>query len=1080
MNLALFSIKRPIFISSIITLIIFTGWISLSRLGVDLFPDVNIPVVTVNTVYRGAGPEEIETLISKPIEEELSSISGLKKLTSRNQEGFSLVVAEFHLSTDIKDAEQQVRNKVARTRRLLPSDIEEPLIIRFDPADQPVIRYSLFADLPPAELYELAKEEIKPQIEQVNNVGAVKLIGGVKREIQIELDRNKLNQYQMASVLLTNQLKNYGMNVPLGKHESGTKETSFRTLGRFESTSQIENALVYFGGEFGNAISVKMLGRVIDGTEDPTSICYLYAPFESKDKKQTTESTSIFDKIKNRNQPEEKIDRTTKTALFIDVMKQSGTNTIKVVDDVKVKIDKINANISNKKGSPRLSLVRDGSVWIKKNVGDVTESIIIGIILTVIVVYFFLGNVRSTIITGLALPNSLLGAFVIMYVMDFTINIMTLLALSISVGLLVDDAIVVRENIFRKLEEGMSPARAAEEGTNEVALAVIATSATVIAVFFPVGFLSGIVGQFFKQFGLTVVFAMLVSLFDALTIAPMLSAYFAGNVHAKPNRVIIAFNKFQSWLERMYGYVMKFCLRFPWLVLISTIIIFVMSILSLKFVKKTFLPPSDQGEFLVSLELPPDYSLSGTEKVVKDVQQKLMSILEVDKLAIVVGNTEGQSNVASIGVALVDSSKRKKDTTQVKEDTRKIMKEFQFAKPSVDDYSMVGGGVQYPFNLSIMGDDLKALDEFSAKLVQQLKTIPDLIDVEREFQTGKPEFQIKFDPAELQSVGVTPVIAGMELRNHVAGSIIGKLYDKGLEYDIRMRLKADQRNLQSAYKETRVPNTSFRMIPLSAISKGFEAEGPVKIIRQNRSRVIQIHANLSANGAVGNATDAAVKILTGELKPPTGIRYVFFGQAEDMKELFENIILAFGIALLFIYLVLASLYESFITPISILVAIPPAISGAFFALAIFKDTLNIFSMIGIILLMGLVTKNSILLVDYAVMEIGKGVSRNDAIYKAGLLRLRPILMTSLAMIAGTLPIALGLGEIGKQRTAMGIAIIGGLIVSTVLSLVVVPAIFGYVDIFREWLESKFRNQYEEKKIEKISVVDDLEMIDPDK
>lgn len=1046
MSIASGSIKRPIFVTSVVLIIIFTGLFSLMRLGVDLFPDVNFPFVVVNTVYAGAGPEEVENLIARPLEEEFSSIQGVKRITSRSQEGFGAVFVEFYLSTDIKYAEQQVRNKVARIRRNLPSSIEEPIIIRFDPADQPIVRYALFADLPAAQLYELAKERIKPRLEQVSDVGSVGLIGGVKREIQVEIDRNRLNAAQLSAVAIGQSLRNYGLNVPVGKFESGSSETSFRTIGQFDTLRQIEDVTVSFGGEVGNSTTLRSVATVRDGTEDPRNICELWAPVKEQP------PHGLF----SRKQDNSKVERKNEAALFIDIYKQSGSNTVAVADGVRARVDKLNELLKDEPGKPRLVMVRDGSRWIRANVEDVGFAIVFGIFLTVIVVYLFLGNIRSTIITGLALPNSLLGAFILMYIMGFTINVMTLLALSLAIGLLVDDAIVVRENIFRKMEQGVPPVEAAERGTSEVTLAVVATTATVIAVFLPIGFLSGIVGQFFKQFGLTVCFAMIISLFDALTIAPMLSAYFGGRAHGQPNIVIRGFRRFQDMLERVYVSVMEFGFARPWAIMLATGIVFFGSFGTLAFVKKTFLPPNDQGEFLVSLQLPPGTALKGSYDAALKIRAKLQEIPEMNMIAMTVGNTEGEANVATLGVALVHYTQRNRSTQVIQAQIREMLKPYAEWKPSVNEYSAVGGGVQYPFNLNIMGDDFNTLEPYAREVVERLKKSEDLIDVSMDYRAGKPEFRVEFDPARMQTVGVTPVIAGAELRYHIAGEVVGKLRERGYEYDIRMRLRPDQRNLRSAYAQTRVPNSQFRMIPLSAIAKGREALGPEKIIRQDRSRVIQIHANLAPGGAIDNATEYAKKILNKDIPKPQGTNFLFWGQAEDFKELMANIGIAFGFALLFIYLVLASLYESFITPITILISIPPAMSGAFLALFIFGEMLNLFSMIGLILLMGLVTKNSILLVDYALEGIRAGLSREEAILDAGKTRLRPILMTSLAMIAGTMPIALGIGEASKSRTAMGIAIIGGIVVSTLLTLIVVPTVFGFFERFRVWIEGKFR------------------------
>ncbi|WP_033109940.1 efflux RND transporter permease subunit [Leptospira interrogans] len=1064
MNIAHLSIKRPIFICSIVLLMLLTGWVAMGRMGVDLFPDVNIPVVSVATIYPGAGPEEIEELISKPLEEELSSISGLKKISSRNQEGVSVVFGEFTLDTDIKYAEQQFRDKVGLVKPKLPTGIKEPKVVRFDPADQPIVRLALFADLDQAKLYDLAKETVKARLEQVQGVGSVKLIGGTRREIQIELDRNKLISYQMPTVVIANRLKTAGLNVPVGKFESGSKETSYRTLGRYESLSQIENTIVSFSGEVGNAVLIKQLGTVRDGTEDEETIGYLWASQGEGVEEKVSFLTKIGNFFKGKKENSATAIKETKPALFIDVYKQSGANTVSVADEVLKRIGKLNEGIQNLEGKPKIRLIRDGSKWIRYNVKDVTEAIVIGILLAVITVYFFLGNFRSTVITGLALPNSMLGAFVLMWTMGFTINVMTLLALSLAVGLLVDDAIVVRENIFRKLEEGKGVMEAAETGTTEVTLAVIGTSLTVIAVFLPVGFLSGIVGQFFKQFGLTVVFAMLISLFDGLAVAPMLSAYFAGKIdhNAKPNKAVELFDKFQTWLERQYGKVMKVALKRPGIVLLLSLGIFILSILSLKLVKGTFLPANDQGEFLVTLDLPPGTSLNGTKQVADQVLEVLKKIPEMEMIAVTIGKPDGgEPNAGTLAITLVDSKKRKLTTTQVKDQIRELLKPFEYARPAVSDYSAVGGGIQYPFQLVIKGENLGEMEAYSKKVLTKLKSLSDLADLDTDYRAGKPEYQIHLDNMKMQLVGVLPGVAGSELRYQIAGDEVSKFYDRGIEYVVKMRLRPDQRNLRMAYDQTKVPNIANKLIPLSAISVGKETAGPSRINRIDRARTIVINANLAPGGAVQDATRIADEILRKELPPPPGIRYNFQGQSEDFKELLANIVLAFGLALVFIYLVLASLYESFITPVTILFAIPPAISGAFFALALTREMLNLFSMIGLILLMGLVAKNSILLVDYAMQAIReKGMSRNDAIYEAGLVRLRPILMTSLAMIMGTVPIALGFGEAAKSRTAMGIAIIGGLILSTVVTLVVVPSIFGFIDRFREWIESKFRPEYD--------------------
>lgn len=1058
-NIATFSIKRPIFITSIVLLLIFVGLISFQRLGVDMFPNVDVPVVAVTTTYKGASSEEIENLVSKPMEDEFSSVSGLKKITSTNREGVSVIVAEFTLDTDSKYAEQQMRDKLALVKPKLPDDIDEPTFQVFDPSNTPVLRLGLQADLPPAELYDLAKETIKPMLEQINNIGAAKIIGGTRREIQIELDRNRLNSYSIPAFTVANQIKSSGADVPVGKYDRGPTETVFRSVGEYTTLRQIENSLVSFSGDIDNSIAVKHLGTVRDGTEDAKNIAYIYYPEETKDSKEG-----------NRKYSEDS--KKSRQGLFIDIYKQSGSNTVAVSDAVIKKLETINRLIGSKKGNPKVLKLYDNAKGIRANVAEVKFSIIIGIILAVVVVYLFLGNLRSTIITTIAIPNSLLGAFILMYMMGFTINIMTLMALSLTVGLLVDDAIVVRENIFRKLETGLHSFTAAEYGTKEVMLAVIATTLTIIAVFFPIGFLQGMVGRFFKEFGFTVVFAMIISLFDALAVAPFLSAYFAGEAKKATNFVVQGFERGQQRIEHYYGMIINFSINKPLAVIGITSLVFILSMGAFKGVKKTFMPDSDFGEFIVSIELPPETSLDGTREVIKKIEEKIKTTPNLRYMTSVSGGDQGESNLGTISIFMVPREERTFDTNEMKQQVRAALKDFAYAKPKVNNFQLIG--YPYPFYLVISGDNLDEIEAYSNKLMPLIKKIPELTEVNSSSEAGKPEYHITLDTEKMHRLGVLPKVAGAELRYHVAGEVVGKLHQNDIRYDIRLRLRPEQRNLITAYRETKVPNVSMKMIPVSTISKGEPKKGPTQILRLNRSRNVQIYANLVPGGAIGNATEMAIKIIEKEAPPPKGITYSFIGQGEDFKDLVSNIMLAFLLSLVFIYLVLASLYESFITPVTILLALPPALSGAFIALFVMGEYFNMFSMIGVVMLMGIVTKNSILLVDFALDGVRSGLTRKEAIERAGKIRLRPILMTTVAMIAGTFPLALGIGEAAKFRSAMGVAIIGGLIVSTLITLVVVPAVFEYIDIFREWVESKFRPANIPKEYLYHSISDDIE------
>lgn len=1027
MSLANISIKRPVFLTAVIILMLTVGYLSLKKLPVDLFPNVEFPVVTVTTIYQGAGPKEIETQISKVLEEELSGISGIKAVRSVSREGASVVVIEFTLETDIKYAEQQVRDRVSTAKRKLPTDVKEPTIRRISPSDQPIVTVTLTADLPTAKLFDLADQVIRPKLEQVPEIGLVSVIGGRKREVHVNLDRHALKEYEVSASMVAQRIEATGQNIPVGKNDRGEKEMSMRAVGEFKSISDLNETVVNF---LGNDIPIALnkIATVEDSLEDEAARTYYNGQ---------------------------------KTLMFM-IYKQSGANTINVTKNLQKSLAKIQTTLESSPGKPKLTMVRETAHIIEANVDDVQESIFIGIALTIIVVFFFLGSARSTLITGLALPNSLMGAFILMAWAGFTINTMSLLALSLAVGLLVDDAIVVRENIFRHSAMGKTAKQAAIDGTAEVSLAVIATTMTVIAVFGPIGFLQGIVGQFFKEFGLSICFAMAISLFDALTIAPMMSAYFGGSHNVKRSGIskytigylLDGFELFQQFLERVYGAILRGCMRHPFITLFISVAVFVGSIVAAKYVPKTFLSPQDNGEFQISLDLPPGTSLERMDQVAKQIDEKLRAHKEVMTSLLTVGNSDGQSNVADFYVLLVGAKQRSMNTSQFKDIMRNELKEFSAANPVVKDIDMMGGGWR-PFNVNIVGSDLDQIEKYSNMLLAKIKDHPALKDVDTSHRPGKPETQFVIDRNKAQRLGVAPNVAGFELRTLVEGTTPAVYRENGREFDIRVRLKDNQRDLGQAFNDTYVPNINGRIVRLSSVADKVETTSPAGINRQDRGRYIQISADIAPNGPGMSGAMIDIKnILENEIKLPEDMRYQFVGQAESFQELITNMIIAVILSIVFIYLVLASLYESFVTPFTIMLVLPLAVSGALYALLVMHSSLDLFAMIGCILLMGIATKNSILLVDYANQKVSEGMDRNEAMMEAGKTRLRPILMTSVALIAGMLPVAIGLNEASKQRTTMGIAVIGGLISSTLLSLVVVPASYSYIDRFRVWISDK--------------------------
>ena len=1028
MSIASVSIKRPIFMTSVMIAIMIAGWAAFKSMSVDLFPDVSIPVVTVQTVYPGAGPAEIETLVSRPIEENISTIAGIKRLTSRNFEGMSLVIVEFESSVDAKYAEQQVRDKINIAEGDLPDGTEDSIITKFDPSDSPILFVTLAADLGDAELFDLADEVIKPRFEQVKNVGSIDLFGGREREIHVVLDRNKLREREISVSQVAAQVNVSGENIPSGKVSRGAHELVFRGLGEFTSVPEIEDTLVNL---WGNEVPTRVadVGEVLDTLKD--------------------ETTRGFSKGRK--------------VILLKVFRQSGSNTLDVVDAVKKQIGIITEQIKDMEGSPTLEVVVDTSKKIRDNVFDVYETIIIGIILTVLTVLFFLGSLKTTLITALSLPISLIGTFVVLKLAGFTINLVTLLALTLAVGLLIDDAIVVIENIYRRMELGESSLVASDKGAGEIQMAVFAITLVVMAVFVPVAMMSGTIGQFLKSFGLTVAFSMAISYFVAMTVMPMLTAYFAGGGHGHGQqednsiwgktigRLIKAFDRFQTWLENKYEAFVKVTLNYSKTTIFATVLIFFASLWTATRVPFEFIPDDDSGEVSVTLELAPGASLDGTTEVAAEVDKIILSNPEVNFTVYNAGNLFNEANKADFIVIL--NQKRDISTLDFREKLRGQLAHLkEKANPIVKKFDASGASGGQPITLNLVSPDPKLLEQSAEKVLAFMKNDPRYKDVDSNFRTGKPEFQIKVKPGAAKEYGINTSTLGSELRAQVEGIEAAKFREKGREYEVRVRMQEDERDLKAMFNKTWVPNINRKLVRLQDIATGEEVGGPATIERQNRARYIQLTAAPAPGVGLSDIVNDVVKFMTeGENKLPEDVRFSFAGEAENMAEMAQSTLIAILAATIMIYLILSSLYESFITPITIMVALPLAISGAFLGLWVTGKTMNFFVILGLFLLVGVAGKNGILVVDFAKQKMDEGMDRFNALVAAGKTRLRPILMTSFALIAGYVPIVIGLNPASRTRTSMGVALIAGVLLSTVLTLIVIPALFIYVDNFRIWM-----------------------------
>jgi HAE1 family hydrophobic/amphiphilic exporter-1 len=1019
MKLAELSVRRPIFVTCLFLVILVLGILARARLRTALYPDVNFPVVNVIVPFPGAGPTEIESQIAKPIETALNSIAGVRLVRSLSLDGAAVMTAAFNMGTDLKSSEQKVIQTVSRVRGSLPNGIQEPIIRSVDPTDTPVVVLTLAADLNEAALFDLADNQVKPMLEQVEQVGEVEVLGARKREIQVELDLHKLRAHEMSAEEVVGRLSATGMNIPAGQIDDPEHETLVRTVGEFDSLDSLLKTPVRFVGNEA-ATTLQEVASVRDGLEDE----------------------------KNRVYVDEK------PALSLRVFRRSGANTIEVSDGVTERVREITADLAPKVKGFKLSILRDGAKPVRDGIREATDAILLGVLLTVGVVLLFLGNLRSTLITALALPNSLLGAFLFMWIAGFSINITTLAALALAVGLLIDDAIVVRENIFRHIQLGESPAIGAILGTSEVTLAVVATTLTVLSVFGPVSFLNGIIGQFFKEFGLTICFAMLISLLDSLTIAPMLSAYFAGSQKesGKHAPIIALFNRFQTAQSRFYEKALEKTLRNPLKVLLAAGLIFGLSFVVLAYIPKSFVPSQESGEFQVIMDLPAGVSLEAMDKVSAEAEQKIRNLGEIKRTVRTVGGAVGEKNHAEIIVQLNPSGERKHSTGEMKDRVREVLSGIPMLTSSVEDLLDIGGGAGQPFVVHITGENLEELKTASQNVVARLKQDPDLKDVDLSYRGGANELRWTIDPTLSKESGVSSAEAGHELRLLLSGDTPARFHENGNEYDIRVRLQPDQRDFRQDYSQLMIPNIDHHLIPLTEVATHSMVEAPARIQRENRKRFIEITAAVNSKGRGLSAAIQDFKHYfdSGEIAHPQGVHYEFAGQTKDFQDLLSSVILAVGLSVGAMYLVLASLYESFFIPFSIMLVLPLAVCGAFYALGITGSTLDIYSMIGCVLLMGVAAKNSILLVDHIQEGLRAGKDLRESILEAGRVRLRPIMMTSFALIAGMLPMALSFQESARQRAPMAIAVIGGVITSTLLTLVVVPAAYEYILRLQKW------------------------------
>ncbi len=1024
------SIRRPVFATMFLMALVVLGIVSYPSIGVDLYPKVDFPIVNVTTRLKGASPEIMDIDVTDKIEEAINTINGVKTIASTSTEGVSVVTVEFVLERNIDLAVQDVREKVSAIRAKLPTDIDEPIIEKVDPDATPVLWLSLSGNRSVGELSTYADEVLKEQLQKVPGVGAINLSGLRLRQVRVWLDRDKLKAYQVTATDVFQALSRENVELPGGRIESASKEYTVKVKGEFARPQDFNDLIVaYFRGA---PVRIRDLGRAEDGLEERRSIARLNGV----------------------------------PAVGLGIQKQSGTNTVEVIDLVKKEIKKLERTFPP---GMNLSVSFDQSRFIKTSISEVQNHLIIGGLLAVLAVFLFLRNLRTTLISALALPISVISTFFLIQLFGFTFNNMTMLGLTLSIGILIDDAIIVIENIYRHIEEGMKPREAAHFATAEIGLAVMATTMAIVAIFLPVAFMKGIIGRFFLQFALTVVFAVLVSLLVSFTLTPMMSSRYLrirkndGPGGAQPSgwtaRLRPAGDLLESWYlrtERLYRRILVFCLDRRNAILVGAVAVFALSLWMTRFLGKEFVPPEDQSQFIVRLEAPIDYSVDSTDNLFRKAEAIVKEVPEITRLYYSQGfGRIRQVNRAVFFITLSPKKERKRSQQDIMADIRKQLQQIPGLKATAENISLIGGGQRnVPIQYAIRGTDLEALQRYAKTITSEFAKRPGVVDVDTSLETGKPEVKVYIDRDKAADLGVNIATIAEAVNFLIGGEVdVTKYKDekKGRRYDVRARLDPEDRMNPEDVGKLYVRSRDGRLVELSNVIRVVEGGGPSVINRVDRQRAITVYANLEKK-PMGQAMAELDAITAGVLPPDFTASYK--GQANVMQESFQYLLFAIILGVVLAYMVLASQFESFIHPFTVLLSMPLSFVGAFGALLITGKTLNVFSYIGLILLMGLVKKNAILLVDYTNTLRARGVPRREAILEAGPVRLRPILMTTFAMILGMLPVAAGLGEGSETRSPMGVAVIGGLLTSLFLTLVVVPAAYDLFDDGQEWLKRR--------------------------
>ena len=1038
------SLRNPVFATMVMLALLVLGLFAFQRLKVDQFPNIDFPVVVVTTEYPGASPEIVESEVTKKVEEAVNAIAGVNALTSRSYEGQSVVIIEFQLHIDGRKAADDVREKIAILKPSFRTDVKEPRVLRFDPASRAiwsvaVLPQAVNGQAPSAvELTTWAEQTLKKRLENVRGVGSVTLVGGTKRAINIHLDPAAMEALGVTADQVTTAVRNENQDLPVGTLKTNERDRVVQVLSRLKNPQDFGDIIVARRG--GSPVRLSQVAQVSDGTQE-------------------VESLALYNGQRT---------------LLLQVQKSQDENTIAVTDGLKKAIESIKAELP-----PGVALepIADGSRPIRVSVENVRRTLIEGALLTVLIVFLFLNSWRSTVITGLTLPISVIGTFFFMNLFGFTINMITLMALTLSVGLVLDDAIVVRENIVRHVQMGKRPFDAAMDGTSEIGLAVLATTLSIVAVFLPIGFMGGIIGKFFHEFGITMVAAVLISMFVSFTLDPMLSSVWHDpeiekhGRHLAPvslydktiGRITGWFDHIQDRLADTYQGALRWSLSHKLSTMALALAVFGGSIAMLPLLGTEFVPKADFSETSLSFHTPVGSSLQATEAKTRQVEAILREFPEVKYTlsTINTGNAQG-TMYASVYVRLVDRKERTLNAEAMAARLRDRLRTVPgITVTHAGLLDPVGGNKQIEF--SLQGDDLAELERLTAQVMERVRPIVGLVDLDASVKPNKPTVDIVMRREIASDAGLNSAAVASSLRTFVAGQTVGNWRAAdGESYDVNVRLAPAQRARtddleQLPFVVGNNADGTARVVRLGQIAEVVDATGPNQINRRNLNREVAISAN--AYGRSAGEVSGEIRQVLDRISFPPGYRYEFGGSTKNMQESFAYAVSALALAIIFIYMILASQFQSFLQPLALMTSLPLTLIGVVLALLMFGSTMSMFSVIGIVLLMGLVTKNAILLVDFAIraregFEGHPPLDRENALLLAAKVRLRPILMTTLAMVFGMVPLAFALTEGSEQRAPMGQAVIGGVITSSILTLVVVPVVYCTMDDLANWVRRR--------------------------